>query len=154
MQQNDGKPPELKVEKAKGGGSGGRAGQTAVETGSGDDRSASKPPEPGSSILDLALYVVEEIFLKLHGGANWQQAWPEAEACANGLLSKTCGEGVSLDLVASAIDQVISAYTVQEFTGCGVDELGIMYPFINREYLVSVCKLVKVYGKPQPPPKA
>jgi hypothetical protein len=154
QQQNDDKPPDLKLEKAKGGASGGRTGQTVVGTGGGDDPSASQPPDDGESVFDLAIFVVEEVFLKKHCGANWQQAWPEAEACAMDRVNTKYGGGVSIDLVAAAIDQVISSYTVQEFTECGVDELCIMYPFIERTHLTRICKLVRVYGKHKPSSKS
>jgi hypothetical protein len=153
QQQNDDKPPDLKVEKAKSGGSGGRTGQTAVGTDGGGDPGASQPADEGESVFDLAIFVVEEVFLKKHGGANWQQAWPEAEACAMDRVNTKYGGGVSIDLIAAAIDQVISSYTVQEFTDCGIDELCIMYPFIERAHLTSICKLVKVYGKHKPAEK-
>ena len=153
-QQNDDKPPDLQLEKAKGGGSGGRSGQTTVGTGGGDDSSASQPADEGESVFDVAIFVFEEVFLKKHGGANWQHAWPEAEACAMERINTRYGGGVSKDLITAAIDQVISSYTVQEFTECGIDELCIMYPFIERAHLNSICRLVKVYGKHKPSPKA
>ena len=139
--QNDDNPPEVKLEADKRGGSGGGKG-TAVGA-DGDDASASQPAGDEGSVFDMAIHVMEEVFLKKHGGANWQQAWTEAEECAK----QAAGGQVELDILAAAIDQVISSYTVQEFTDCGVDELCIMYPFIERMYLSRICKLVSVYGK-------
>ena len=152
QQQNDDKPPDLKLETDKGGGSGGRKPRTAVGTGDegGVQSSASQPADEEEGIFDLAIFVMEEVFLKKHGGSNWQKAWPEAIDCARERLELKYGGGISMDLVTAAIDQVISSYTVQEFTGCGVNELGIMYPFIERTHLARICKLVGVYGKHNP----